>query len=80
MLCINNLEFIVMRLLLGVIATVIVVTGAVLTILAIWGVQPVSWEIVWKSGVTIAVLCVSVLVVCLFYYIFFKKYSENRRD
>lgn len=67
-----------MRLLIGILTTIIVLTGATLTVLALWGIQPISWQIVWKSGVTIAVVCGTGLLIYLFYYIFFKDYSYNK--
>lgn len=68
-----------MRALLGILITVIVLTGATLTVLAIWGIQPISWTIVWKSGATIGLVCVTALLVYLFYYIFFKNYGKGRK-
>lgn len=67
-----------MRLLIGILTTIIVLTGATLTVLALWGIQPISWQIVWKSGVTIAVVCGTGLLIYLFYYLFFKDYSYNK--
>lgn len=69
-----------MRLLIGILATIIVLTGATLTVLALWGIQPISWEIVWKAGATIAIICGTALLVYLFYYLFFKKYSYNKNN
>ncbi|SHE36905.1 hypothetical protein [Dysgonomonas macrotermitis] len=66
-----------MRALLGVLITIIVLTGSTLTVLALWGIQPISWTIVWKSGATIGVLCVTVLLVYLFYFLFFKNYHKK---
>ena len=66
-----------MRFVIGVIVTIIVLTGAVLTVLALWGIQPISWTIVWKSGITIGIICATVLLMYLFYYLFFKKYSSK---
>ena len=67
-----------MRLLIGILTTIIVLTGATLTVLALWGIQPISWQIVWKSGVTIAIACGTALLIYLFYYLFFKDYSYNK--
>lgn len=69
-----------MRLLIGVLTTIIVLTGATLTVLALWGIQPISWQIVWKSGVTIAIVCGTALLVYLFYYLFFKQYSDKKKN
>lgn len=67
-----------MRLLIGILATIIALTGATLTMLALWGIQPISWQIVWKSGATIAISCATALLIYLFYYLFFKDYSYNK--
>lgn len=67
-----------MRYFIGIIVTIIVLTGAVLTVLALWGIQPISWEIVWKSGATIAIVCGTMLLVYLCYYLFFKDYNRNK--
>lgn len=67
-----------MRSLIGILATIIVLTGAILTVLALWGIQPISWQIVWKSAATIGIVCGTGLLIYLFYYLFFKKYSDNK--
>ncbi|NDW08824.1 hypothetical protein [Dysgonomonas sp. 520] len=67
-----------MRFFLGIISTVIVLTGATLTVLALWGVQPISWTIVWKSSVTILIVSAVFLLLYLFYYVFFKRYSPHK--
>ncbi|PXV61012.1 hypothetical protein CLV62_12711 [Dysgonomonas alginatilytica] len=67
-----------MRLLIGILTTIIVLTGATLTVLALWGIQPISWQIVWKSGVTIAIVFATGLLIYLFYYLFFKNYSYKK--
>lgn len=67
-----------MRAFLGILSTIIVLTGATLTVLALWGIQPISWVMVWKSGVTIVIVCAVFLILYLFYYLFFKNYSLDR--
>lgn len=68
-----------MRLIFGVIATILILTGAVLTVLALWGIQPISWTIVWKSGVTIGIVCVTTSLIYLLYYLFLKQHSSKKR-
>jgi len=68
-----------MRLFFGVFATIIVLTGATLTVLALWGIQPISWTIVWKSCFTIFIICMATLLVSLFYYLFIKGYTQNKK-
>ena len=67
-----------MKVFLGILSTIVVLTGATLTILALWGIQPISWTIVWKSGATIFLVCAVIFVLNLFYYIFFKNYVRDR--
>ncbi len=67
-----------MRLFIGVFTTLIVLTGAILTVLALWGIQPISWTIVWKSGVTILIILGTSILVYLFYYLFFKNYHRKK--
>jgi hypothetical protein len=62
-----------MRFFIGVLVTCIVITGAILTILALWGIQPISWTIVWKSGFTIMIAFGTLLLVYLCYIIFFNR-------
>lgn len=73
-----------MRLLIGIIILLIVLTGAILTVLALWGIQPISWTIILKSGITIAIIAVTSLVSSIIYYFFIKRYplkrSERGRD
>lgn len=72
-----------MRFLIGIIITLFILTGAVLTVLALWGIQPISWTIVWKSGLTIAIAGASAIIVWIVYFFFLKKDSFDdikRRD
>jgi len=68
-----------MRLLIGIIIALFVITGAVLTILALWGVQPISWTMVWKSGLTIAIVGVTSIIISIIYFFFIKKDPFNRK-
>lgn len=69
-----------MRLLIGITIALFIITGAVLTILALWGVQPISWTIVWKSGLTIAIAGVTSIIISVVYYFFIKKDPFNRKN
>lgn len=68
-----------MRLIIGVVIALIVLTGATLTVLALWGVQPISWAIVWKSGLTIAIIGAASLIISLVYFFFLKKDPFNMK-
>ena len=62
-----------MRFLIGAITLIFVLTGAILTVLAIWGIQPISWTIVWKSGITIMIIGLAILISKVVYYFFLKR-------
>ncbi|MDR3141727.1 MAG: hypothetical protein LBU37_08395 [Tannerellaceae bacterium] len=65
-----------MRVFIGILVTFVVITGAILTILALWGVLPISWTIVWKSGITILIAFGMLLLAYLCYIVFFKNYRR----
>lgn len=67
-----------MRAIIGILITIIVLTGATLTVLALWGIQPISWTIVWKSGATIAIVCITAGLIYLLYFLFFKNFQKNK--
>jgi hypothetical protein len=66
-----------MRVFIGILVTFVVITGAILTILALWGIQPISWTIVWKSGFTIMIAFGTLLLAYLCYIVFFKDYRRK---
>ncbi len=66
-----------MRALTGILITIIVLTGATLTVLALWGIQPISWTIVWKSGATIGIVGGTAFLIYLLYFLFFKDYKKK---
>ncbi|MDR0750576.1 MAG: hypothetical protein LBF62_13550 [Tannerellaceae bacterium] len=65
-----------MKVFIGILVTFVVITGAILTILALWGIQPISWTIVWKSGITILIAFGALLLAYLCYIVFFKNYRR----
>lgn len=69
-----------MRLLIGITIALFIITGAVLTILALWGIQPISWTIVWKSGLTIFIAGATSIIISIIYYFFIKRYPFNRKN
>ena len=74
------LKFTVMRLLIGIITLLIILTGATLTILALWGIQPISWTIILKSGITIAIIAATWLVSSIIYFFFLKREPFKRSN
>lgn len=69
-----------MKLFFGVLTAVLVLAGAVITLLALWGIQPISWIIVLKSLITVAIICVAYLLLWLIKTIFFKKEVNHGTD
>ena len=67
-----------MKLFLGILAALVVLAVAVLGILAIWGIYPVSFDTIWKSSITLIVALVSLALFALVIALFFKK--EKHKD
>jgi hypothetical protein len=68
-----------MRLFTGTIVTIIILTGATLTVLALWGITPIEWTHIWKTGITIAIVCITAVILWLVKVLFFKKDPFNVR-
>ena len=62
-----------MKIFIGVVSAVIILTGATLTVLALWGIKPIEWGIIWRSGATIAIACITFLIMWLVKALFFQK-------
>lgn len=71
-----------MRLFIGILSAILILTGATLTILALWNIQPISWSIIWRSGATIAIACVTFLVIWIIKFLFFRKelFNKNKEN
>lgn len=67
-----------MRTLIGLILILLIVTGATLTVLALWGIQPISWGVVWRSGVTIFIIGGVLLLVSLIRMLFFGRFFGEK--
>jgi len=68
----------VFKVLLGIIAVLVLLAVAVLGILAIWGIYPVSLDIIVKSAITLTIATIVLLLLWLFIALFFKK--EKHRN
>lgn len=66
-----------MKLFFGTLSAVLIVAGAIITLLAVWGIQPISWIIVLKALLTVAIVCVAFLLLWLIKTIFFKKEANQ---
>lgn len=62
-----------MKIFIGIVSAVIILTGATLTVLALWGIKPIEWGIIWRSGATIAIACITFLIMWLVKALFFQK-------
>ncbi len=62
-----------MKVFIGILSAVIILTGATLTVLALWDIQPISLGMILRSGATIAIVCVTFVVLWLIKILFFKK-------
>ncbi|WP_165023425.1 hypothetical protein [Dysgonomonas sp. ZJ279] len=69
-----------MKSFIGVLSTIIILTGATLLILALWDIQPISLKIILRSGATIAVACVTVIMLWLIKTIFFQRGIFRNKD
>jgi hypothetical protein len=62
-----------MKFFIGIVSAIIILTGATLTVLALWGIKPIEWGIIWRSGATIAIACITFLIMWLVKALFFQK-------
>lgn len=68
-----------MKYFIGLLLGLIIISGAALTILALWGITPIEWTHIWKTGVTIAIVCITALVMWLVKLLFFNKEKESQK-
>lgn len=66
-----------MKLFFGILSAVLIIAGAIITLLAVWGIQPISWVIVLKALITVAIICIAFLLLWLVKTIFFKKETNH---
>lgn len=62
-----------MKIFAGILSVLLVLAGGIIGILAIWGIYPVSWEIIWKSGITLIIASAGLAGLWLVVTLFFKK-------
>ena len=62
-----------MKIFLGIVSVLVALAAAILGILAIWGIYPVSLDIIIKVLVTLTVFIVALLLLWLLFVFFFKK-------
>ena len=62
-----------MKYFVGFLLGLIIFSGATLTVLALWGITPIEWSHIWRTGISIAIVSVTFLFLWLIYVFFFKK-------
>lgn len=67
-----------MRKVIGTVLILLIVTGTVLTILALWGIQPISWSVVWRSGASVIIFGVALALVSLINVLFLPPSNKNK--
>ena len=67
-----------MKVFFGIMAVLIMLAAATLGVLAIWGIYPVSVDIIIKSFITLVVFTAALLLLWLLLAVFFKK--EKHRN
>ena len=67
-----------MKIAIGILSTIIVITGAVLTFLALWDIYPISWVLIAKAAITVALLCATAFLLWLIKTLFFKSDHFNK--
>lgn len=68
-----------MKTFIGIFVTLLILAGGTLVALAIWDIHPVSWELIWKTGLTLIVSSVVLSLVWQAGYTFFRK-EKHRND
>jgi len=67
-----------MKIFLGIVSVLVVLAAAILGTLAIWGIYPVSLDIIVKAFITLILISVALALLWLFMALFFKK--EKHRN
>lgn len=69
-----------MKTIFGVLIVLFIITGAALTVLALWGVQPISWGMVWRSGATVMIVGVMCLLLWFVKILFFSSTFMGKKN
>lgn len=67
-----------MKIILGIISGLVVLVGAILTLVSMWDIYPISWIFVLKMGLTVVVVCATIVLIWLISKIFFPKEMLNK--
>lgn len=66
-----------MRYFIGAIITIVILSLSILSVLALWGVTPLSWIFIRNVMISITVFCATVFLLAGCYYLFFKNYRKS---
>lgn len=69
-----------MRYFIGFVIAIIILSVSILSILALWGVTPLSWEFIRNVMISIAIFSVTVFLLSGCYFLFFKNYRRSGND
>ncbi|NDV69631.1 hypothetical protein [Dysgonomonas sp. 25] len=67
-----------MKIAIGILSTIVVITGTILTFLSIWDIYPISWLLIVKAAITVALICVAAVLLWLIRTLFFKGEPLNK--
>lgn len=67
-----------MKVFLGILSVLVVLTGAILTLVSMWDIYPISWVFVLKSGLTVLIVSSVIILLWLISKIFFPKDIFNK--
>lgn len=62
-----------MKIFIGSLAGIFVVFGALLTLISMWDIYPISWVFILKLGLTVLIICCTIGLLWLISKIFFPK-------
>lgn len=68
-----------MKAFLGILSILILLAAGTLAVLAIWGIYPVSWTLIWKTGVSL-LLASAVLSTLWLVVVTFLKKEKHKAD
>jgi hypothetical protein len=65
-----------MKVFLGIFSALVILTAAILGVLAIWEIYPVTSEVIIRSVITLFIVTISLLLLWLVLTLFFKKNKQ----
>lgn len=67
-----------MKYFVGLLVTMLILSGGTLGVLAIWDIYPVSWTLIWKTVLTILVASGILTLLAMAIVTFFKKEKYDK--